>query len=57
MVLSRFSMGYWTGMIPVIFNLIACTGWASTYTQFTTLSRHFTPLTVGRVIYHLTWSP
>ncbi|GFZ47063.1 hypothetical protein JCM24511_04805 [Saitozyma sp. JCM 24511] len=29
MVLSRFSMGYWTGMIPVIFNLIACTGWAT----------------------------
>ncbi|WWC96573.1 hypothetical protein V866_003441 [Kwoniella sp. B9012] len=29
MVLSRFSMGYWTGLIPVIFNLIACCGWAT----------------------------
>lgn len=29
MVLGRFSMGYWTGKIPVLFNLIACVGWAS----------------------------
>nr|KIR85128.1 cytosine-purine permease [Cryptococcus tetragattii IND107] len=29
MVLSRFSLGYWTGTIPVIFNLIACCGWAT----------------------------
>ncbi|EAL18790.1 hypothetical protein CNBI0510 [Cryptococcus deneoformans B-3501A] len=29
MVLSRFALGYWTGIIPVIFNLIACCGWAT----------------------------
>lgn len=30
MVISRFVLGYWTGKIPVIFNLITCCGCAST---------------------------
>lgn len=29
MVLSRFSLGYYGGKIPAVFNLIACTGWST----------------------------
>jgi purine-cytosine permease-like protein len=29
MVFSRFAFGAWAGKIPVIFNMIACCGWAS----------------------------
>lgn len=31
MVLARFSMGYWTGKIPALFNLVAVIGWSSKY--------------------------
>lgn len=43
MVLSRFSLGYWTGTIPVIFNLIACCGWASTPISLSKRTKALTP--------------